>query len=164
MGFLGARRYELDMKVNEYTLATVMDFSWEACCFQWRSPLWLYRYYPLARGSLGFGIAAICDVPPKPLVDIAAEHGFWQLDGVFWRSLAHHMGLGMMSGKSVCQVCLELAMKIRECSAERALQCLGHKSGLNESATMFYEELAEIDEDSEALDKYDIKELEDTKK
>lgn len=141
-----------------------MVFSWEACCFHWRSPMWLCRYYPLARGNLGFGIAAISDVPPKPLLDLAAEHGFWQLDGVFLRSLAHHMGLGMMSSKSVFKVCLELVMKIRECSAERALQCLGHRLGLNQTSTMFYQELADIDEASEVLDRYGIKKLEETKR
>lgn len=104
-------RFSLAADLSEPVLRSVWDYNeWEACTFVFRSPAWVAKSCLTAHRSFDctcielFVASAI-----KPLIVIAAEHGFWSLTKGWLDTLVEDARCPLQPGSTVFDTCWALA-------------------------------------------------------
>lgn len=71
----------LDMAADQVVMVSILSAEdWVAMTFRWRSPASQRRTWPSAAGRLAHAVRAVVVGPPAPLLRVAAQHAFWELD------------------------------------------------------------------------------------
>lgn len=148
--------FEPDLTVKDFMLVTIFDLSeWVAFSYRWRSPLWQHKH--MGSSGLAPAIRAVVYGSPEPLLQVGAKHGFWQLELSWLQNLAGMIGLSLAKGSSLCAALLGILTEVLSCSEDEALEYARHRVGMNDEGSQFHQELLELDDVHEVLDRHDVK-------
>lgn len=140
--------------------------DWEAVAVTWRRPLWAHMMFERARGQwsqhscMAFPTDGAADF--KPLIKVAAEQGFWNMDLSSLTRLTKHFALDHGPTSTVFDLCWGLVRHVTGCEASVAVDLLKtrcvEQDASDECNTDF---LLDLDDGLDALDESDKKELVD---
>lgn len=137
-------------------LLTINSFdNFEAFLFEAHSPAW----QATELGEKAWALDAIRFYPksdPKPLLEVVAEAGFWNLPRQFLQSVGLLLGHSIGSGASVIEASWELSKAVLSCDDEQAAKCVEQRMVLltreAENRDTNFGECEELDEVLERKD------------
>lgn len=131
----------------------------QACHFGWRSWLWQQNNIPGGHLSKQPRLLPVVTVGPSPLLHIAAHCAFWKLPKGVVVDCGKLVGAVVAASASLCQVLVQVVMKILGKSESQALDIVSQRLAANDDSQSFVEALLEIDEAAEVMDKQDLEQL-----
>lgn len=139
--------------------------DWEACDLAWHSPLRSQKLFPRAGWAFWSSVMPFMASSPRPLMKVAAAHGFWTIPKAYLVKLCDLMGLDLGSGSSLFDICFSL---VQFCGGgqtdEEIMTCLKHRKVLMTwGVGCVAEELMEVDEASAMFDKDEQGEFQEEK-
>lgn len=164
--FPGNRRFWFEpvRDIIEPQLISFWDLDeWSAASFEWKSPLWQKINEPRTFAQLPFAIRRVSSGPPKRVLEVAAEKGFWRLGSTFLLQLARDLGVQVPGGPSLLQLLSSLVQSILNLDEWAAMEHLRHRLADFRSNNRHGHELLEVEELDGALETHDVKVMTQTK-
>lgn len=150
---------EPDTKHGVKLFAVTSCEAVEAVAYSWRSPAWQSAHAP-ASCALSPGIRACFDAPARPLRAVAAESAFWALDKPTLTRLASHWGVRVPAGANLFDLVHSLvASSLPDRDELDVMDICCSRLGALQKKAQFSDELAELDEAVEVLDRNDQKKI-----
>ena len=156
--------FKLNSDVKEPQVMCVSDFNWVACMFRFRSPYWQAVNVPKVFDSMSVAIRRVQCGAITPLLEIAADNGWWSLETTLLKDTAETLKTVVPKGASKFEIALQLTKKVKDCGVQGALQCLKHGLASHADTTEFGDELLELDEVDEVLTMEDQRNMKDAQK
>jgi hypothetical protein len=156
-------KYIVPRHASTITLISMLQIEgWGASTYEWRSPSWQNETIPGSRG-MSIQVRAVQTCVPTVIETVAARNAFWQLDRNFLDSFAALMGIAVPNGSNLVTALLTMIRHILKCTDEEALKAIQLRIALNEKELTFHDEIIEMDDVQDVLDRNDIQTFEQRK-
>ena len=155
----GAYCFEPDLSAQEPVLMSLCDFdSHQAVTYTWRSPLYFKTHFPAS--GLAPGVRALPDGPPLNLKEAAALKAFWTLPKTTMVLIAKSLGVDTGTS-SLFDVLFSVVKHCASKGDEEVMTILLQRLAFSQMASQWSEDLAEIDEAKQVLDRHDARIVEE---
>ena len=147
-------------------LAVTRLDGWRAIKYVWRSPTWQAGVCPAAPGMMPPALRAFqaaANSPQDTLLKVAAREAFFRLDKPWLTDLSSFLGIPLPESASLFDMLLKLATSILAVSEEQAMVPLRPRMGAYAAREQFSEELANLDEAAELLERNGAKRMHEEK-
>lgn len=154
--------WDIDLSFAELVLFPLWRLEgMEAVCYSWRAPSWQLENY---RGTcqLPRAVRAFCSSPSgiQPLLHVAAECGFWEIERSTLVKLASFVGAPVQTSMTMFEVVFALVGHcIPSASDERILAMTRNRVALIFERSEWADDLLEVDEAADLLQHGDVKQL-----
>lgn len=134
--------------------------GWSALVYRWTSPTWQFANLPNARGALQPAVRAVVTSDEEPLAKAACRQGFWKLDATFLRSLGQLQGVPFAGKATILEMLVSLIKHNLQVDDFQALGFVKHRVANQDAGMQFLQEVAELDEAMEVVDRHDVQAIE----
>ena len=136
----------------------------EAVCYKWRSPYSQIMLAPAAK-DLPYAVRAVATTSFGPVLHLAARHAFWNIDKATLMRFAEHERIDIPKGSSLFDTLWYLIEGIfPKMPDEELMELCCMRLGSFKDKLQWSDELADIDEAREVLDRNDQSVLETERK
>lgn len=154
----------LDDVIEPKLVALYKVEDWIGATFQYRSPAWQWYFAPRSAPHMASAVRRCEDLAPRPLLEIVALKGFFNMGKTFLSDLAGVVGCHLPAGVDTVQSLVTMVMKILNCDSFDALHHLRHRVATNQASTSFCSELLELDDIGHVLTREDEKTMRETQR
>lgn len=126
---------------------------------EWRPWSWQCAEFPRASSELRPALRLFLTSPEEPLVRVAARSAWWSLDLSILRTIAADQGFGLGPGLDLFETCLAMVRLALGINDEAALAILSQRMAQPSEPTELVQELLQIDEAVQVLDRNDVQSL-----
>lgn len=127
---------------------------WRAARFRWRSPAWQVAAAPRAR-ELAPALRAFADEPPDTLLRVLARNAFFDYSLTALRKIGDMYKMSIPTGEPLFVAMFHLIQKVLDLSDDATLTICRTRLATGDFMTMWCEEIEELDEAVELLDRAD---------
>lgn len=154
--------WEFDLNFNSAVLVPLWKLDCvEAVAYVWRAPLWQRTEYPRMR-ELPCALRAFSHDggKPRPLLQVAAESAFWDVERSTLVKLGGYIGARIQSSMSLFEVVTELVKHIiPDANEERIMSIMKRRVALLARKNEWTDDLLQVDEAAGLLQPGDVKKL-----
>lgn len=127
---------------------------WRAARFRWRSPAWQVAAAPRAR-ELAPALRAFADEPPDTLLRVLARNAFFDYSLTTLHKIGDMYKMSIPTGEPLFAAMFHLIQKVLDLSDDATLTICRTRLATGDFMTMWCEEIEELDEAVELLDRAD---------
>lgn len=132
----------------------------EAFSFKWRSWAWQRHNVPQASLHMRPGVRGFRCTETMPIVQLAAQCGWWQLPRATLLMVGEMSGMQLDSTDGNFEVLFSATKQALKCSDQRVFEALEHRMGELMSSAKCMSEILQVDEAAQCLREDDRREVE----